>query len=330
MSASMTFSGHLCFRHAHELATAESLLGRAVGSVVSSKDLRRRHLLIELEVDTIAPAAMWDGTLQALGQLASMAWSGHIDCCYERETKEVVVADARRRALTRPQGLIASWAARFAWTRSSKPAGLPNVEPRQVGPRWARERRTFLTGAVSPDRYQFAFEDCEVLTLYRLTDANEEPGPSTPSYVYGAEPDGFMSDRAPYITIDDLDHLEPQINRLIADATPQVAGELEELLAWIHHGSGWIYAYQLEPAAIAGDGSARARGLEAEDRSRDDDEPEEAASAEPNEPWPMDGIRYRCPRCGSNDVRSQYTSALGPRFTEVICEACGLYGDWTD
>jgi len=44
---------------------------------------------------------------------------------------------------------------------------------------------------------------------------------------------------------------------------------------------------------------------------------EEPAAAPPG--------RYRCPRCGYTPVRSQYTTALGPRVYEARCPACRLY-----
>lgn len=38
----------------------------------------------------------------------------------------------------------------------------------------------------------------------------------------------------------------------------------------------------------------------------------------------------RCPRCGSSDVSTTYSDALDRRYTEVRCNACGLYEDWLE
>jgi hypothetical protein len=140
--------------------------------------------------------------------------------------------------------------------------------------------------------------------------------------------DLFNCDYAPYTMEDDLHRVAAIVNRARYDNEydPIHVAAFDELLEWVYSRRHMTVGYQLEPPPIAGDGSARARGLEAEQSSADESEDDDGDDEPPTEPW----TDMRCPKCGSDNTRSQYTSALGDRFVEARCEDCDHYDSWFD
>jgi hypothetical protein len=318
----MRFQGGLVFHSAEQRDAAAGLLRRAERCLVGPDGLEVRHLMLAVELDQVAPSALWETTALTLQKAARKAWAGAIQCTYghadETET-DWVVAAGKRRADAHPD------------------------KPHRASVLWKAQRSQPEIRANERAGYRFEFDDCKVLTFYVLAHELDEPGPETPSFVHGLEPDGmadFMyADVAPYITSEEVHDLAQKVcrERSARPAGSVVAEALDELLAWIERTGAQMYGYQLEPPLLAGDGTARRLGLEAESRGAggddedDEDDEDDADDALPDPPWPASpGGGHRCPACGSSKVETRHTTALGYGLTEARCDACSNFGSWED
>ncbi len=215
---------------------------------------------------------------------------------------------------------------------------LREVPLRSMTSDWLEVQHMLTQTHVSATSYRFDPDDCNVLVVYALVDSPPDPSPRSPSFVYGFAPDAgrgvLGADRAPSITLVDFAGMEADIEqaRAHANATRTAERNLNELIAWVHEIGDCYYGYQLEPPAICGGGTARARGVEwSESPVEPQEAPRGADVALPNtEPWPRAASGFQCPRCTSTDTASQYTTALGNRFTEARCNTCGHYDSWFD
>lgn len=303
MSAPMSFSGVFCFSSAEALEEALDCLG-AVVSVLSKDKLSRRHLTLELSYETTAPSAMWIGTLRGLEAASELAWAGAITCRYgtppEVETR-TVAAPSRARDIDASASGASRW-----WIEGAAAARARSVVP------FDREQRN-------------------ILVVYALADGQSEPVPGTPAWVVGdlgaLEADLLLSDAAPYITVTSDADLLSCLDRGIARAGVAAAQRdaLREAREWaVRVGAQW-FGHQLEPPLIAGDGTARALGLEDKQRSdEEDDEPGVVAWVHRIEPPP----RARCLVCGGTQVEVRRES-LG---AEVLlrCTSCDAFDLWSD
>ena len=119
--------------------------------------------------------------------------------------------------------------------------------------------------------YTFRFDDCNTLVFYAVRADDDEPDAAISTLVpntIGSQ-DVFVADIAPYLTMLDREQFEDELtmagHKAQGDALKMSL--LREVQTWFEsHDAQWIL-YQLEPPLIAGDGTARARGLAAE-RSR--------------------------------------------------------------
>jgi len=337
----MTFRGRLCFRTEAELERALAIAAEHE-SVLVQGSWEREHLMLVLHVDTSAPASMWGETLRALGRMAEIAWTGHVDATYGEEAgeteRETVVASGRvlGSGQQRPKE---SWARRLLGRFAGRGGGAAadaSALPRCVeSTHWQAEREKMLVGFPAPSDYRFELGDCSVLVYYQLAAPRDEPDETSPAFVCGLFPAEIISaDCAPYLTEVRIEELEVTANRALAraDVDDDVALTLRELLAWAHRTGAADFVCQCEPPPLAGAGTARSLGLEAESRDSDEsvDDGDAEGEAPKEEAWERVGNGYVCPACGSTSIRSQYTRAFGDRFMEAICDACGHYGSWFD
>jgi hypothetical protein len=78
MSYTQIFRGSLRFTNAHCLEAGLDQFVAVEDRIVDVDDLKFDGLLVKVDVDTSAPASMWDPTLAALAELASFASTGYI------------------------------------------------------------------------------------------------------------------------------------------------------------------------------------------------------------------------------------------------------------
>ena len=127
----------------------------------------------------------------------------------------------------------------------------------------------------------FPWDNRTTLVFYALPDDERDPVAGTTSLVLDGwehiDPDNrvFLSDGAPYLTVLDRDDLletiglrkrELDSGRYLDKDTARIGKAinwLDQLSSWVRQtGQPW-FAYQLEPPEMAGDGTARAKGLAA-------------------------------------------------------------------
>jgi len=112
----------------------------------------------------------------------------------------------------------------------------------------------------------------DTFVVYALRELDSEPDEDSPSVVlpalFAGDRDLLLADQAPYITMLDYDGIEDEIDRIVADYMLSVDERLafEQLREFVRgsfdEGYRW-FGYQVEPEDMAGDGTARRKGLEA-------------------------------------------------------------------
>ena len=118
------------------------------------------------------------------------------------------------------------------------------------------------------DGFRFRSENCDSLVFYAVCDEEAEPEASISQLVFPAEEsrtleDFFLADNAPYLTALERKDFVGELERAQAQAKDHFRGHklLQRVQTWLNgHDERWIL-YQLEPAQIAGDGTARSRAL---------------------------------------------------------------------
>ena len=119
----------------------------------------------------------------------------------------------------------------------------------------------------------FRSEDCNVLVYYAVRNFSDldAPEPGIPSLVVSDLRRGVViADRAPHIIQVTLEELRDELEQLMKreDLGPSARKRLDSILSWASGTGRMRFCYQLEPLAIAGDGTARRRGLERMERER--------------------------------------------------------------
>lgn len=134
--------------------------------------------------------------------------------------------------------------------------------------RW-REREA-QRGSRPVSEPTFSPDDCTILVLYGLEREGGEPGPSDPSFVVGSLPEGAKLSffRAPNM----LEVSPARCRQMLLEPQPKIGpeerGALEEAAQWVARTHRPMFVIQVEPAALAGHGTARRVGLEWEDAGR--------------------------------------------------------------
>lgn len=125
--------------------------------------------------------------------------------------------------------------------------------------------------------YEFRFDDCAILVFYAVERLEDEVAEGTPSFVFGESAGvgrravmqaarGVVPDRAPYLTESTREEVEDWVMRVLESGRSATAltQRLHDFEVWLDERPEAFFLYQLEPRSIAGDGTARHLGLEAE------------------------------------------------------------------
>jgi len=115
----------------------------------------------------------------------------------------------------------------------------------------------------------FFDQNFDKLVFYALEGYNDEPVPKTPSLVLPVAKEVanrlFSPDSAPYLTLLDRDQFFEELARVQAKKSlgPEERAVVDSVRQWFQGLPAKACAYQMEPSAIAGDGTARMEGLKA-------------------------------------------------------------------
>ena len=112
----------------------------------------------------------------------------------------------------------------------------------------------------------------DILVFYALDSEDEEPRPGTLSLVMkdflklDKDNQVFLTDGAPYISVTTMEDLRNTIakRKAAGGLSKEILSRLDQILAWMNKSGKKCVGYQAEPAEMAGDGTARAKGLKAE------------------------------------------------------------------
>jgi hypothetical protein len=221
MSGGMTFRGAVCFASADERDAAVAAVASAEDSLLSmGHGLVVRHLAVLVDRTVTAPSRMYSATHMALLRVCLNAVAASIECTFEGDEPEDVVARPRAAAGDLPK-------------RSAS--------------------RDF---ASTGGRHGIA----EVLVLYALNDDSEEVSESSRSFVAGAvDGQRFHAYPAPDGLELPAVRLGVKLNELLADDTlaPGERAVFADALAWMHRAAAPLYVARLDPVSLAGLGVSR-------------------------------------------------------------------------
>jgi hypothetical protein len=118
--------------------------------------------------------------------------------------------------------------------------------------------------------HPFFEQEFDALVFYALPSTEADPAPGTPSLVLlisKADAERlFLPDRAPNLSVLEARQLDEELATIEAEKcrSPLDLSAVERVRAWFRPLGASACGYQLEPAALAGDGTAVSRGREAE------------------------------------------------------------------